>query len=417
MAALALLAGCGRPEWTWHASTDGYAFSVDLARGGDDRLWVSQRELNGQYGDLASLDLGGTEQSDRRLVASDGQVWLHAVSAGEDGAVNIAGEFEGTLSFGPGEERTSAACSGPSLGCSDAFVASYDPDGELRWVTVYSEDGNDRVVALASSGGRTVLLGTLAGQDSSPLGDTIEEDLRTVFVATLDGAGEELWALRYDEERGYAEVGDVLVDRQGAIWFSAGSWSAAPVPLFTAHLAQVLPGGTEVRRLAAPLAALALADDGDLILGSTFRDQTALGTETLTAAGSTDGVIARLDPLSGAVRWHTQLAGAGSDEVTDVAVDPAGDVVLVGRTTGSLALGNDPIVGAPGEAALVVARLGGADGHVIRGVGAGSLGVGASARLVVLGRDDLVVAATANAQGDPSSSDEFVRRFDPFAAN
>ncbi|HET9988309.1 MAG TPA: PQQ-binding-like beta-propeller repeat protein [Kofleriaceae bacterium] len=75
--------------------------------------------------------------------------------------------------------------------------------------------------------------------------------------------------------------------------------------------------------------AMAFSPDGTLIIGATFTDTLDLGGTTmpLTTTGI-DGVVASLDPTTGAGKWALELDGMGSmtDELGSVAVGPGGEV-------------------------------------------------------------------------------------------
>jgi len=75
--------------------------------------------------------------------------------------------------------------------------------------------------------------------------------------------------------------------------------------------------------------AMAFAPDGTLIIGATFTDTLDLGgtTTPLTTTGI-DGVVAALDPMTGAGKWALRLDAMGSmtPELGGVAVGPGGEV-------------------------------------------------------------------------------------------
>ncbi len=66
---------------------------------------------------------------------------------------------------------------------------------------------------------------------------------------------------------------------------------------------------------------------------------TNLGGADLPLVGTQDGFVARYDGQTGAHLWSMRLGGPGSDRVYAVAVDPAGDVVVLGEFDQSIDLG------------------------------------------------------------------------------
>jgi hypothetical protein len=110
-----------------------------------------------------------------------------------------------------------------------------------------------------------------------------------------------------------------------------------------------------------------------------------------TSAGDWDALVAVLE-TDGTVRWVRQLGDGGTDHVTDLGFDAAGDVVIVGRFTGSIDLGDGPVPSS-GASDGLLAKLAGTDGSVrwsqlIGGAGdqaPAAVAVDPSGRIVVAG--------------------------------
>ncbi|MFN7133149.1 MAG: hypothetical protein ACK4N5_13805, partial [Myxococcales bacterium] len=82
------------------------------------------------------------------------------------------------------------------------------------------------------------------------------------------------------------------------------------------------------------LGGLALLPDGSLVVAAT----TPLAL-TDTAVGEQDVLLARLDPLTGEVRWQVQAGSIAPDLATDVAIAGDGTIYVTGETLGDVVPG------------------------------------------------------------------------------
>lgn len=76
--------------------------------------------------------------------------------------------------------------------------------------------------------------------------------------------------------------------------------------------------------------AVAVAPNGETIVGGVFDQGFTLGATTLTLAGDVDGFVAGLAPTTGAAKWVQQFSGVGADDVQRVTVDGSGNIYVVG---------------------------------------------------------------------------------------
>jgi hypothetical protein len=84
--------------------------------------------------------------------------------------------------------------------------------------------------------------------------------------------------------------------------------------------------------------------NGEAIVVGTFASTCTMGGATLTSAGDDDGFVARLE-ATGAPRWIQRFGGLGVDRAILVRLDPMGNAILAGTTSGvdmgSLPVGPD----------------------------------------------------------------------------
>lgn len=88
---------------------------------------------------------------------------------------------------------------------------------------------------------------------------------------------------------------------------------------------------------------LAIDDDGNSYIAGDFRRTVDFdpgpGVTNLTASGEIDAFVAKYSP-TGALLWVQAFGSTGLDWATDVALDPAGNVWLVGRYAGTVDFDN-----------------------------------------------------------------------------
>lgn len=83
---------------------------------------------------------------------------------------------------------------------------------------------------------------------------------------------------------------------------------------------------------------IAVAPNGDLVMAGTFTGTMNLGGAPMGSAGGADAWVARYS-AAGTFRWSTKLGGIGADLAAGVAVDPNGDVYVVGSFVGPVDFG------------------------------------------------------------------------------
>jgi len=85
--------------------------------------------------------------------------------------------------------------------------------------------------------------------------------------------------------------------------------------------------------------AVALDEAGNTVVAGSFRGTVTLGSFTLTSAGGTDGLVARLSP-AGVWLQATSLGGPDNEAIMAVAVSATGTVWVAGGFNNSLSLGS-----------------------------------------------------------------------------
>jgi hypothetical protein len=295
----------------------------DVAPGLDDRLLVAGDFANLREACEQPLDMLGAAAFFTTFSQMDDLVcfWTWGIRGRVEAAYGVAADGSGNLII------AGIAAAGIDLGGGPlapanpnaAFlVASYAVNGSHLWSRLYGASPNAFATRVAANrSGDVVVAGT----------KELSLDFGDGNTGCSAGAG----------------VGAAL-----AVLSNAGNvrWSRC----LTA------PAST-------PVNILAVAIDGDAnvyAVGTLSSPIDPGGGSTLTPEGQ-DGVIASYGP-SGAYRWAKRLGGTGTDQVSGVAVDAAGSVVVTGMFAGTADLGGATLTADGAAADGFVAAFAAADG-------------------------------------------------------
>ncbi|MEP6866623.1 MAG: hypothetical protein ABJE66_38775 [Deltaproteobacteria bacterium] len=297
---------------------------------------------------------------------------ITCVAALPSGGIVVGGTFSGTLRVGD------AATPAPnardvvsSAGKSDGFVATLDPNGQLRWIVRVGGGGADAVQGVAARGDRIALAGTF-----SPGAELLGEPLAAFderlpfsdgFVAELDLTGAKRWVETFGGKADDAVAG-VAIDSSQRVAVAATirdtirldgkdlaargdgdglvAWfSPAGVPGATTIL-----GGTGFDGLRA----IAAVDDRVVVAGF-FHGALALGKRLIDSSSGDDSFLAVVDAGGGIENsWH--VGGPGREEITALSAVPGGFVAGIAHTA-ELAI-DDVKLAAPADPASGAAVIG-----------------------------------------------------------
>ncbi|WP_157068857.1 SBBP repeat-containing protein [Sandaracinus amylolyticus] len=323
----------GAHAWTRQLGTSSGDLADDVAVDAAGDVYVAgttpgalhgQTSAGGTDAFVVRYDASGTAVWTRQLGAVAGNEHGHAVAVDASGNVFLAGVTSGTF---PGETRG---------GSSDAFVASYDASGTLRWTRQLGSTGNEQAlgVAVDASGNAYVVGhtdGTLPGQTRAGDND--------LFVARYDASGTLAWTRQLGSTDGDS-ARDVAVDATGHAYVTGYTLGALPeqtsVGGADAFLLRFDASGTLVwtRQLGSTGydVAQAVAVDAH---GNAYVVGETLGVfPGQTNAGNSDAFVAHHD-ASGALLRSQQLGTTGPDYAHGVAVGSDGGVHVAGDTGGT----------------------------------------------------------------------------------
>lgn len=149
--------------------------------------------------------------------------------------------------------------------------------------------------------------------------------------------------------------------------------------------ARIFEGGNQTSATA-----IVIDGEGNVYVAFSFDGSIRVGDETLTAAGATDGLVVKVSP-AGDVLWRTPVGGAGADALSDLALDPSGDVWAIGRFEQSLAVATPPLQSL-GASDVLLLRLAGMTGEIVFARGFGGSGADWGHAVAVAGDGRLALA-------------------------
>ncbi|APR84643.1 Hypothetical protein A7982_09992 [Minicystis rosea] len=227
----------------------------------------------------------------------DAQAQTTNAVANRAGGPVITGALAGAADFGGGTLT--------SVGNTDVFVASYDYAGTFMWAKRFGDAQAQSGTGIAVDGlGNTLIIGDFAGAIDFGGGALTSAGGTDVFVAKLDSAGAFVWAKRFGD-----------------------------------NMAQNGRG-------------IAVDSAGNVVITGSFAGKIDFGGGALTSAGGTDVFVAKFDP-DGNHLWSKRFGDAQAQSGKGVAVDPAGNVVIVGDAAGVIDFGGGALTTAGGNDVFV----------------------------------------------------------------
>lgn len=157
---------------------------------------------------LAKYDLNGDHLWSQRFGNAFNDV-AGGVAIDPSGFITMVGSFDKSVSFGKGDEHSSA-------GESDIFVVRFSPKGELQWAKTFGADREDIASGVATDAtGNTVTTGWFQQTVDFGKGPLKSKGNKDVFALKLDVDGNVVWAQRFgdkDHDQGRC----IAMDAKGA---------------------------------------------------------------------------------------------------------------------------------------------------------------------------------------------------------
>lgn len=293
----------GSPRWSVAQGTTSSEASDGLAVGSDGRAYLGASFVNStDLGDGPRSANGSQDAAVAAFETADGSPtgWVvqidsdgdgdgvSDVALGPDGNVFAVGTVDGTQAdFGDGALSTG--------GAEDGWIASWRPDGTLRWATVLGGAGTDTVRWIEVDAERAYVAGFFEGEVDFGGGSIASAGANDGFVAAYGPSdGSHLWSMGFGGSQ------------------SDEAW------------------------------ALALDDEGALYVSGWIRGTANIGGASIESAGARDGVVFALEPTDGSLRWVRRIGGPMDDVALPLEAAPEGKLWVTGAFTGEVDLGCGP---------------------------------------------------------------------------
>lgn len=217
----------------------------------------------------------------------------NAVLTDENNNIYIGGytnSSSGIATAGSYKDALPALAIGPPP--PDAFLARFNPNGQLSWSTYYGGDGNDIIAGLTiSNSGEILVTGETSTTDLATFGayqDIYGGGTADVFITRFSSGGIPLWCT-YLGGADYEHATDIATDKYGNYYIVGGVYGGDM--LATPGACQITFGG-----------------------------------------GGADGFLTKFNIYNLPV-WSTYIGGNGFDQVNGIAVDETGNIVVTGITS------------------------------------------------------------------------------------
>lgn len=314
---------------------------IELAATGGTDLFIAKYDASGA---LQWANQAGSKANDEAFgVANDGE-----------GSVYVTGSFRDTIDFGG--NRLQAA----GLFDDDVFLAKYSADGSLQWVRQLGGAGSDIAYSIAvDSDGNSYITGRFAERLTSPPNDDgtpftfISKGIFDIFVAKYNADGQRMWIRQYGGEN-YETASAIEADSDGNYYLTGFFNGMLPLSGselmsngdFDVFVVKFDEDGTLQwsNQLGGAYSDLGTAIDldasGNLYLTGSYEDTAFFDSESMTAIGSTDFFLAKLD-VNGDFHWVRSGGGDDSDIGLGIATDANGNSHLTGSFGQMLILEGD----------------------------------------------------------------------------
>jgi len=290
-------------------------------------------------------------------------VTLVCVGAATGGFIACVGDAPVTGGDGGGPDATSdnnvvpqpdASVDAPSTDAEAGLGPAPTPDGGLVWLNHYNSNQGFNDLVVNENGSLTyVVAGSFltdpnAGNQfhfgSVNLGPAPNVDL---FSGAVTGTGTALWgksaATTTNSGTNVDSLTAVAVDSLGNV-YAFGSSMSATVTLKdtlvgpTSFIVKLSPTGTPLwehpytSQSSTVTGPVSLGVSGSsLVVAMTYYTSVTYDTgKTVSSQGGSDVFVTSLDTNTGSTQWTESFGSSGNDSVTQIAMTPQGDAILVG---------------------------------------------------------------------------------------
>ncbi len=266
-------------------------------------------------GEKQWVTLLGTEKSDLGL----------CIKIDPTGSIYIAGSTSGNLS------------GNANSGCYDAFIARYDQSGAKKWLRLLGSTALDSAGAVAIDGSGNIYI---TGTTNGDLGGNKNSGSFDAFIASYDSSGEMRW-VKHLGSAALDSAEGIALDKRGNIYITGYS-NGNPLDGYlnagstVAFIAKYDPFGVKqwVQVLDSKghdyAGGIAIGESGDIYITG-FTNGDLDGNKN---AGHYDAFVVKYD-ATGAKHWSRLLGSKQSTKAVDIAIGPSGCLFITGYTSGN----------------------------------------------------------------------------------
>jgi len=310
----------------------------------------------------------------KKMTSTGGSQTGFSTATDASGNVYITGNFNGETSFG---SFTLTSSPWDDLHNTDLFAAKFNPLGECLWAVQaggnspgsFSSSTTRGYKITIDSSGNAYIVGTfnrLATFGSITI-TTIDNSNYGGFVAKLSPSGEWLWVNPISTTGSLMsqsisiESNDIYISGHfsGTTTFDSTVLTAAgSADVFVARLnlagewQWVTQGGGANFEIAP---SITTDSSGNAYITGYFSDTTNIGSTTLTSAGSADLFVAKIN-AAGIWQWAIQGGGISYDVGNSITSDSLGNLYVTGEFSGSATFGSTTLTGG-GSRDVFVAKI------------------------------------------------------------
>ena len=369
---LVAVSACKKEEKGTSSSTTGSATSGAI----NESLPVPQTKKvveNKPMPPLAADPGGATGKA--QWAAAFGGLGIDAprgLAIGADGSAYVGGYFDTEIDFGGTiGKRTLEAGNDPKAKPSDAYLAKIGPDGKLAWVQTFGASRDDVINSVAMRGDTVVVAGNFL--DTVKFGGLEKKSIGSddAFNAAFDTSGGIKWVWNFGGLN--SDGANAIAPTPDGGWVFGGSFIDSASFGATTFKSRGGPDAMLVKldgegklewvkqfggAYAETIQYVAVDGQGNIVVQGVFKDVSDWGgPQKLTAGGGSDNdvVLAKYD-LNGDHIWSQRFGNAFNDVAGGVAIDPAGNITMVGSFDRSVSFGEGDEHSSNGEADIFVAR-------------------------------------------------------------
>lgn len=245
-------------------------------------------------------------------------------------------------------------------GNDDAYIASFNSGGFIRWATYYGGAGNDVIYSIARNRNNQLLLAGVTDTSYNLAHNAQHQPNHggggsDCFVLKMDANGNRIWCTYYggeDEEQENLEYqAYVISDSSNNIYLAGttksdtgiattGTAQTSRAGNFDAFLVKfnnngvrlwgTYYGGSSIDNFRK----IALDNNNNVYVAGTFQSSgmATSSTHQTTRRGKLECLLARYNPFDGSLKWATYFGGTNDDSPQGLGVDDNFNVYMSGST-------------------------------------------------------------------------------------